>query len=167
MSWDAIGAIGEVVGALGVVVTLVYLSRQISESSRQMKANSSVSLNQLINEAFDPIYNNDRTIRIWTQGLATPEKLSAEDQAIFSLFMARLVHVLITCFAHRGFGTIESGAFDRYAGTLNSLLSTPGGRAWLEEMGGSDAVTEDVRAILDTTHSTQRHVVHAGAEKGE
>ncbi len=54
MSWDAIGAIGEVVGALGVIVTLVYLSRQISESSRQMKASSSASLNHLINEAFDP-----------------------------------------------------------------------------------------------------------------
>lgn len=29
MDWDAIGAIGEVVGALAVVATLIYLSRQI------------------------------------------------------------------------------------------------------------------------------------------
>ncbi len=80
--------------------------------------------------------------------------------------MARLVHVLMTAFAHRDFGTLDAVAFDRYAGTLNSLLSTPGGQAWIEEMGGSDFVTEDVRAILGSTHSTQRHIVHKGVEKG-
>ena len=29
MNWDAIGAIGEVVGAVAVVVTLLYVARQI------------------------------------------------------------------------------------------------------------------------------------------
>ena len=36
MDWDAMGAIGEVVGALAVVATLIYLSRQIR--SMQMSA---------------------------------------------------------------------------------------------------------------------------------
>ena len=30
MNWDAIGAVGEILGALAVVVTLVYLARQVS-----------------------------------------------------------------------------------------------------------------------------------------
>ena len=29
MNWDAIGAVGEIIGAVAVVVTLVHLSRQI------------------------------------------------------------------------------------------------------------------------------------------
>jgi hypothetical protein len=33
MNWDAIGAIGEVAGAIAVVVTLVYLARQIRHST--------------------------------------------------------------------------------------------------------------------------------------
>jgi hypothetical protein len=33
MNWDAIGAIGEVVGALGVVVTLAYLAIQIRQNT--------------------------------------------------------------------------------------------------------------------------------------
>ena len=37
MDWDAIGAIGEVVGALAVVLTLIYFSRQI----RSMQASAS------------------------------------------------------------------------------------------------------------------------------
>ena len=34
MNWDAIGAIGEIVGALAVVVTLFYLATQIRQNAR-------------------------------------------------------------------------------------------------------------------------------------
>ena len=34
MNWEAIGAIGEISGALAVVLTLLYLARQISESRK-------------------------------------------------------------------------------------------------------------------------------------
>lgn len=37
MNWDAIGAIGEVVGALAVVISLVYLALQIRQNSRQVE----------------------------------------------------------------------------------------------------------------------------------
>ena len=38
MNWDAIGAIGELAGALAVVLTLFYLARQIKTSSDVSKA---------------------------------------------------------------------------------------------------------------------------------
>ncbi len=34
MNWEAIGAIGEIAGALAVVLTLLYLARQIQESRK-------------------------------------------------------------------------------------------------------------------------------------
>ena len=37
MNWDAIGAVGEVVGAVAVVVTLVYLTIQLRQNTRTMK----------------------------------------------------------------------------------------------------------------------------------
>jgi len=62
------GALGEVFGAVGVVVTLIYLARQIRENSRQVRVSSITSINHLINEAWDPdtaisshqaVYNSD------------------------------------------------------------------------------------------------------------
>ena len=38
MNWDAIGAFGEWVGALAVLITLVYLTIQIKQSARTQKA---------------------------------------------------------------------------------------------------------------------------------
>jgi len=35
MNWEAIGAIGELTGAAGVILTLVYLSLQIQQNSEE------------------------------------------------------------------------------------------------------------------------------------
>ena len=40
MNWDAIGAIGEIVGASAVVISLVYLASQIRIQNRESRAAS-------------------------------------------------------------------------------------------------------------------------------
>ena len=44
MNWEAIGAIGEIVGAIGVIITLVYLAVQIRSSARATEAQVHASL---------------------------------------------------------------------------------------------------------------------------
>ena len=44
MNWDAIGAIGEVVGAVGVIITLIYLAAQIRQNSKTTQADIRQSL---------------------------------------------------------------------------------------------------------------------------
>ena len=46
MNWDAIGAIGEVLGAVGVIVTLIYLARQIRQNSRQLMGASLIAVHE-------------------------------------------------------------------------------------------------------------------------
>ena len=41
MSWEAIGAIGEIVGALAVVVSIIYLARQIKSNTKATRAAAS------------------------------------------------------------------------------------------------------------------------------
>ncbi|MFC1662359.1 hypothetical protein ACFL3S_13055 [Gemmatimonadota bacterium] len=38
MNWEAVGAIGEVIGAAGVILTLVYLAHQIRQNTRAIRA---------------------------------------------------------------------------------------------------------------------------------
>ena len=37
MNWEALGAVGEVVGAVGVIFSLLYLASQVSDNSRQLR----------------------------------------------------------------------------------------------------------------------------------
>jgi len=40
MNWDAIGAIAESLGAVGVIASLVYLATKIRHSRQQMSGNT-------------------------------------------------------------------------------------------------------------------------------
>ena len=40
MNWEAIGALGEVVGAVAVVLSFLYLGRQIAVSNKQSRASA-------------------------------------------------------------------------------------------------------------------------------
>ena len=46
MNWDAIGAVAEAVGGLGVILTLFYLALQIRGSNRVAKAQSRQSMTE-------------------------------------------------------------------------------------------------------------------------
>ena len=45
MNWEAIGAVGEILGATAVLITLGYLAVQVRQSTRAMKTSTSSSLN--------------------------------------------------------------------------------------------------------------------------
>ena len=40
MNWDAIGAIGEIAGAVAVVITLIYVALQLRENTKSLKVQS-------------------------------------------------------------------------------------------------------------------------------
>jgi hypothetical protein len=141
------GAVGEILGGIAVVFTLVYLARQIRENSRQIRVSAITSINHLINEAWDPIYSRDRNVRVWTTGLRSPEDLDEEDLALFHLFMTRLMTAISTAVAQHSYGVLTVDEFRKYAIRANSLLSSPGGEHWLSS-GGSEIITADVRKKL-------------------
>ena len=58
MNWEAIGAVGEVAGAIAVVLTLVYLSRQIRHSTNVSKVSSyHEAVGQIVESAKDPDFS--------------------------------------------------------------------------------------------------------------
>jgi hypothetical protein len=46
MNWDAIGAVAELAGAIGVIVSLVYLAKQISTTNKNVEQNTTALFNQ-------------------------------------------------------------------------------------------------------------------------
>jgi hypothetical protein len=52
MNWEAIGAVGSILGGLAVTGTLIYLSVQISQAQRIAKLQASQNLNDMFNQSF-------------------------------------------------------------------------------------------------------------------
>ena len=147
MNWDAIGAIGEIIGAAAVVITLFYLARQINDGSRQIKAASKVDLVVLYNDAFLPIYNSRENMQIWVRGLAKPDELDETEREIFFLFMRRLLNPFDTAVALFREGTLDGAHFERYQVYTKQILESPGGVAW--RAATPAGMTAEALGILD------------------
>jgi hypothetical protein len=84
MNWDAIGAVGEMIGALAVVVTLVYLALQVRASTKESDANHlSVSSGQFMDVRSRFMERAD----VWIKGNAGGE-LNASELYVFDELVA-------------------------------------------------------------------------------
>jgi len=52
MNWEAIAAIGSILGGLAILASLIYLSIQISQAQRIAKLQASQNLNDMFNQSF-------------------------------------------------------------------------------------------------------------------
>ena len=75
MNWDAIAAIGEVGGAIGVIVTLIYLSKQLRENTKTVKLQTLDSTFRDWNECLREIQDTNGV------GLAYAKAVKGEDLA--------------------------------------------------------------------------------------
>ena len=50
MNWEAIGAVGEILGAIAVIASLFYVAYQVKQNTRQNKLNA-ISLESANSEA--------------------------------------------------------------------------------------------------------------------
>ena len=64
MNWDAIGAIGEIIGAFAVFITLAYLALQIRQNTKAVHSSALDSTVNTISIARQSIYENDEVDRI-------------------------------------------------------------------------------------------------------
>ena len=58
MNWEAIGAIGEIGGALVVIITHAYLARQIRQSNQIATAQTEISVRNSLNQINDAMFTD-------------------------------------------------------------------------------------------------------------
>jgi hypothetical protein len=91
MSWDAIGAIGEMVGAIAVVITLVYLSVQTRQNTRAVRHATTRGVMEDANAWRFRIVEDPAVSELFREGLRDPTSLSANDRYRFRMLLDALV----------------------------------------------------------------------------
>jgi hypothetical protein len=79
MNWDAIGAIGEVLGAVAVLITLIYLAIQIRQNTRSVAASAFESAMSGFNEVMRDISTNADLATIVRRGGLDPTSLNEDE----------------------------------------------------------------------------------------
>jgi hypothetical protein len=78
VNWDAVGALAELAGALGVILTLGYLAVQIRQNSKLLSASVADSSRDAYNELGRILGTSTDAARVYTSGIEDPTSLSPE-----------------------------------------------------------------------------------------
>ena len=134
MNWDAIGAVGELVGATAVVVTLVYLSVQLRQ-------NTAASQNATWQAILRQLGDLD-VLEATTPGLSVlmaaaeenPESISKDEYRRFTRVAQPRFAVLEYAYLANENGTIDGFFWEALIPYARFLISKPGNRKfWAEE----------------------------------
>jgi hypothetical protein len=137
MNWDAIGAIAETLGAVGVIASLVYLAGQIrhsreqmSQNSKQLTASTTAAMFQFRVRPNEMIIQDPEVARIYWDGIADRDSLTEEDRRRFDpLIMMLLESSSQQFFFHRQ-GVLSAEAWELSEAGLVWMLTQPGVRQW-------------------------------------
>jgi hypothetical protein len=90
MNWEAIGAVGEVAGAIGVIFTLGYLALQIRHSNKLATWETHHASVASHADAMSGVLNNPDVAKIYRTGLMSPDELDEIEKIRFNQLLTQL-----------------------------------------------------------------------------
>ena len=97
MNWDAIGAVGELVGAAAVVITLIYLSSQLRQNTRTIRLSSTKAITEELQEAFSLLASDQSLAEVFTEA-AKKTNLEGTNRVRYYTWSSNLLRVYENAF---------------------------------------------------------------------
>ena len=149
MNWEAIGAIGEILGAIAVLLTLIYLVAQIKQNTASVATATYESMMSGITDINLVVAGNSELASILARGSVDPDSLDLEEAYRFAFLMR--------CWANQGLkqlrlfelGALGSRDWENLARELAQGFSGPGGKRFRE----GNHFFEDLYAEMDKYES--------------
>jgi hypothetical protein len=98
MNLDDIGNVAELISAIAVLATLIYLSIQIRQNRQVLSSQTLLVAIQNFNEINQGIVADADVARIWATGSANPEALSEGDATRFFMLARQVVNAYMALF---------------------------------------------------------------------
>ena len=137
MNWDAVGAIAELLGAIGVILSLAYQAVQIRQNTRQLSLNAK-SMEAASADAWmqygvsfrGSIIHNPGVARLFREGLSGSSSLSEDDQVRFHFLMLDAFTSFQTAVTRRRVGLMDDDTWHFEGAALAYFLTQPGFYRW-------------------------------------
>ena len=92
-NWDAVGAIGEIIGAIAVIATLGYLAVQIRQSRKATIASTSQAITRSQNELNVAAMTDPGLSDVITRGLRDYRQLDRVEKRQFNTYYTSILNV--------------------------------------------------------------------------
>lgn len=158
MNWDAVGAIAELAGALGVIITLAYLAVQLRQNTATVRSNSATAHTQAVQASSIALTQDEYMNKLFWAGLANRATLAPDEQSRFDGILSCQILTLEQAWRFREEGAIDDVAWDGQRTSISWLAHSPGFVDYWRVWGGAhhsgfgtvvaEAIAEELPAAL-------------------
>jgi hypothetical protein len=132
MNWEAIGAIGEIVGAIAVVITVGYLAVQIRQNTRTVRASTHHGITREWNELNVAFGADPAVSSLLLRGSEDYLQLDHDERFRYTLLMRAAVGTYNDAFLQFREHLISGEVWATYRPVLAAILGSSGARVWWE-----------------------------------
>ena len=136
MNWEALGAIGEIVGAIAVVLTLGYLAVQIRQNTRSVRAATHHSSARAATETQNIFAQSNDLARIFRIGSRESEELTEDERQRFDAILLSIFMWYEDAFFQYQQSMIDREVWEGRERSLLGQLKRPGTASWWTRRSG-------------------------------
>ena len=130
MPWSDLAAISQVIGAVAVVISLLYLSRQIRQNTRAVQMANATTVQNNFQGLARSLYSNQYTVSAVLKGMKADEPQSPADQlAAYAWFFDMMKTAELAHF-HFRHGDLDPALWQASLAFYRAYFDTPGMRGW-------------------------------------
>lgn len=148
MNWTMIGAMGDLLSAVAVVVSLVYVARRVKENSRAAQRTQYFQLNTEIATFADGVSREDEYSDIVFRGLADRPSLSPKEIFRFNSGMLGLFRAWEARFEYAREGSVHDWGAEGHRAMMVDVLGYPGAQTYWKDR--AQWFSKDFRAEVDS-----------------
>jgi hypothetical protein len=130
VNWEAAGAVGEIIGALGVILSLAYLGSQIRTQNRQSRVAAVTEWTTQWNSFLVSFAENPNLAELWTRGVNDFSSLSQTEVVQFSSQCGRLFRVGESLYDQYRQGRFDPKTWRGVKRTLEDVARFRGAKEW-------------------------------------
>ena len=151
MNWDAIGAIGEIIGASAVVVTLIYLTFQLRNNTAATRASTAQALADSINAANLVLAGDSDLARIYHAGkFGDWESLTPDEQFRWGYFATAACRSFEAVLTNARLNQADEQTVDLVKKTLRAHFSTTAWKNWWAQGQDTLPFTKDFVEFVES-----------------
>lgn len=133
MNWNAIGAIGELLGAAGVIITLVYVAIQLRENAKATRVDTADRVLRSVTASQSRLIQDGELADIVRRGTQDLSSLEPTERMRVRLWFFELLRNAEQATRHEREGVLDRDVYDRWRQSLMDLLERwPEARVYLE-----------------------------------
>jgi hypothetical protein len=148
MNWEMLSAIGQVVAAIGVIPSLIYLAVQIREQNKERRR---AGINILTAQWSDLVKTGQESREFavfFLRGVRSFDRLDAPDKLRFSAFFTRYTRNCEGMFIYYRDGALEKALWDEVERTMIDYFAYTGVREWWGTR--KHWLTDEFRVVVET-----------------